>query len=726
MSERGSEGINFNEKLVESFGLAEKFRKSGALGEKTDQESVNVANEKVREILSTSFPVAPHAETQRDVIPQYSTVAEMVNISKNDTLLQPAKDRARDALFQIGLALSQDKEIFKAATEGTEELNKILVSSLHEIQPYILSVSLTDGKNDIEGQERVIELVDLFKKKKKAEAIHGKYETDYLEARDAFLGKLYEDREETINDEEKTGKIETMMGYALALDEKKEENKGTGLNKTVEGMEAAAEKMEEATGKQNENVGGKGGQKEESDGSKVEDGYSDVRNEIKGIDFDNSEQVLAYSRELLDYLENSSYSSDDINISGETTRLLNYILNKKIVDKVNKKEFKDIGDEIRARLALHDTAFYMNKASGSLSERSNNSIPNILEKLGEHDRLLTREVMRFFFDNNNDLPFAKAWNLLQEANFNYQQILRKAGVSEEKIGYKFIMTKDNKDPAITSDAFFGKKYINYEYDLKEEDKTMVYNYMIKELGGDEKARKALQLAEKMFTASGESSVVNVGFVNGDDLSEAIHFGRFREDDAKPGKTKNSGPDVHRGWIKNLTSGWLRNFSGVNDPDKPILADIIKNNLDNLEGKKDFYTYHGVIIGKKTGPLKELLLSKKLEKPEEIVDIDFFRSKIDLFNKLDPQNKKSLRVFWVAGLLQSQMMNRNNLWDSDHISSLKRILTKESLTLKGQPVEFFLTKEEWEWMAKTINLKKYFAVDFIADVVGDMFKMKKKR
>ncbi|MDD2483332.1 MAG: hypothetical protein PHE32_00600 [Candidatus Shapirobacteria bacterium] len=491
-----------------------------------------------------------------------------------------------------------------------------------------------------------------------------------------------------------------------------------GIKKINEAAEKLTEGVKDINPKRKEND--QNGEKNEGDN------YEDIRNEIKGLDFDNSEQVLAYSRELLDYLENSNYSSDDINISGETTRLLNYILNKKIVDKVGKKEFKDIGDEIRARLALHDTAFYMAKASGGLSERSNNSIPNILEKLGEHDRFLTREVMRFFFDNNKDLDFTKAWNLLQEANFNYQQILRKAGVSEEKIGYKFIRTKDDKDPAITSDSFFGKKYINYEYDPKEEDKGIVFDYMIKELGGGEKARKALQLAEKMFIASGESSVVNVGFVNGDEFSEAIQFGRFREDDARPGKTKNSGPDVHRGWIKSLTPGWLRNFSGINDPDKPISADIIRNNLDYLEGKKDFYTYHSVIVGKKTGALKELLLSKKLEKPEEIVDIDYFRSKIDLFNKLDSKNKKSLRVFWVAGLLQSQMMNRNNLWDSDHISSLKRILTKESLTLKGQPAEYFLTKEEWDWMAKAINLKKYFAVDFMADVVGDMFKMKRKR
>ncbi|HPT66134.1 MAG TPA: hypothetical protein PK257_02370 [Candidatus Woesebacteria bacterium] len=451
---------------------------------------------------------------------------------------------------------------------------------------------------------------------------------------------------------------------------------------------------------------------------KEDDSYTDVRGEIKEIDFNNRDQVLEYSRELLDYLENSNYPSEDLNISGETTKLLNYILNKKII---GKDGFEIINKEIKARLALHDTAIFMTRAGGSLSDRSNESIPNIMSKIAEHDRFLTRDVMRFFFDNEGSMgvPFTKAWDLLQDANFNYRDMLKRAGLSEDRINVKF------REP-VTSDRFFGQKYTNYEYDTKEADKEMVYSYMLEQLGGGEKARKALQLAQKMFVATDEASVVNVGFIGGDDFSEAIHFGRFREDDAKPGKTKNAGPDVHRGWIKSLTPGWLRNFSNISDPDKRISAEAIRTHLDNLEGKKDFYTYHSVIVGKKTGPLKELLLDKSLKKPEEIVELDFFKSKIDLFNKLDKDNKKGLRAYWVAGLLQSNMMNRSNLWDADHISALRKILTRESLTLKGQKEEFFLTNDEWKWVVKSINLNRYFRMDFIADVIGDMYKIKKKR
>lgn len=221
MTERGPEGVNFGEKLSRSFVLAEKFRKSGVLDEKFDQESKNIANEKVREILSTSFPIPAQAEGQRDNIPQYESVRGMKEVVDNGGKLQSLRDHAEGALFDVGLALSQNKKILKAATEGMEELNKILPSNLHEIQPYILSVILTEGKDDVEGQERVLELVDLFKLKKKADAIHGEAEVDYKKTKDAILNKLYEEHEETV-DEGEGGRIETVMGYIVGMDEKKE------------------------------------------------------------------------------------------------------------------------------------------------------------------------------------------------------------------------------------------------------------------------------------------------------------------------------------------------------------------------------------------------------------------------------------------------------------------------------------------------------------------------
>jgi len=449
------------------------------------------------------------------------------------------------------------------------------------------------------------------------------------------------------------------------------------------------------------------------------------------LDFDNKKQVLDYCRDLLNYLENTSYNADDLAISGETTRLLNYITKYKLV---GKEGFSEIIREVDARLALQDSAFFMMEANGGLSDKGP-GILSALSKIGEHGRFLTRDRMKFFFDNT-DYRFSDAWDLIQRATYDYQNFLKEAGVPQERINLKFVKNEKGKDPAITNDPFYGKKYINYQYDSSEEDKAMVEAYMLKKLGGDEKARKSLQLAQKMFEATGEMSVSNVGFINSDEFTEAIQFGRYREDDARYGKTKNAGPDVHRGWIKSLTPGWLRNFCNdegqIPDPDKMVLSRDIKDHYKDIEAKKEFYAYHGSILVAKIAPLKTLLMEKSIKKPEEVVDMEYVKSKVDYFNKADPDNKMKLKALWVAGLLQSNMMHTSHVWDSDHIRRFKNILTKENLMLKGakyqpgQEEKYFLTENEWKWVVKTINLDKYFTQDFIADVVGGMFKTKFRR
>lgn len=476
--------------------------------------------------------------------------------------------------------------------------------------------------------------------------------------------------------------------------------------------------------KSNDNRDKNGKNREEKkDGNKTEaseDNYDDVRNEIKGLDFNNKEQILNYCRDLLDYLENSEYNVDDLAISGETTRLLNYITKYKIV---NKEGFSEIIREVNARLSLHDSAFFMMEAGGGLSDKGP-GILSALSKIGAHNRFLTRDKMKFFFDNK-DYNFSEAWDLLQKATYDYKNFLREAGFTESELKEKF------KKP-ITKDPFYPDKYTNYQYDSSEEDKFRVKQYILKRLGGGEKSRKALQLAQKMFEATGEISISNVGFINSDEYTEAIQFGRYREDDARFGKTKNAGPDVSRGWIKSLTPGWVRGFCAIKDPDEMVFSKDIKAHYRDIQEKKEFYAYHGSILVNKIAPLKILLMDKSIKKPEEVVDMDFIKSKVDLFNKADPDNEMKLKSLWIAGLLQSNMMHINHVWDADHVRRLKEILVKDNLMLKGanyesgQEKKYFLTEDEWKWVAKTINLKKYFIQDFAADVVGGMFKTRFKR
>lgn len=229
MSERG-EGFNFNENLSKSFKLADSFRKGGVFGEKSGEEAIK-ANQKVTEILSSSYQVGFESEGQYNNISQYESVVKMIGISKPEGGRTPrSQENAKNALFEVGLALSQNKEVLKAATEGADELNKILPSNLHEIQPYILSVILTNGKGDVQGQELVSELVDLFKLKNRSDKNSSVYKDDYSEAYKKLTVKLddiYDDLDSKSKIDGTEGRIETMRGYVFDINEENKNNNST-------------------------------------------------------------------------------------------------------------------------------------------------------------------------------------------------------------------------------------------------------------------------------------------------------------------------------------------------------------------------------------------------------------------------------------------------------------------------------------------------------------------
>jgi len=229
----------FNENLSKSFKLADSFRRGEVFGEKSGEEAIK-ANQKVTEILNSSFQVGFESEGQYNNISQYESVANMIYISKPEGGRTPrSQENAKNALFEVGLALSQNKEVLKAATEGTDELNKILPSNLHEIQPYILSVILTNGKDDVQGQELVSELVDLFKLKNRTDRNPSVYKDDYSQTYKKITVKLddiYDDLDSKSRIDGTEGRIETMRGYVFDINE---ENNSSDMT----------EKMVEAAGK---------------------------------------------------------------------------------------------------------------------------------------------------------------------------------------------------------------------------------------------------------------------------------------------------------------------------------------------------------------------------------------------------------------------------------------------------------------------------------------------
>ena len=213
---------SFNgEVLSRGFLLSEQFRKSGVLGEKKDDNERDKANEEVRRILNTSFIVGKVAETQVQPIIDFNSVSDMVNITRNEGLSDFLRQRANNALYETGLALSLDKTVFKAATEGN--LEEVVPSNLHGIEPYILSSYLTTGRDDKDGQELVKELVGVFRLKKRADSDPGYFKKDFEEKTKDLFGKLLDKYDESTGEDESSGNVgrwETMMGYIKGIDDK--------------------------------------------------------------------------------------------------------------------------------------------------------------------------------------------------------------------------------------------------------------------------------------------------------------------------------------------------------------------------------------------------------------------------------------------------------------------------------------------------------------------------
>ena len=449
MSERGPENIGFVENFSKSSVLYEKFRKAEVIGEKTPEQK-NVANLKVEEILSTSFPVPYQNEGQRDNVAQYKSVVGMIEVYKNDNLTEIVKKTAESALFEVGLALSQNKEVLKAATEGSEELNKILPSSLHEIQPYILSTILTDGKNDVEGQELVSELVDIFKMKKKADTIHGKTETDYKEKKDSFLSKLY-DKSEEATSESVEGRIQTMMGYVMGLDENTSKINNVDSKIPVENPVVKNEKNDKVI---NDNETGEiTDSMLEGLGLKRDDEMwallKDKTNNPALAEFLNYQKKVKEVRQgqgryevdlpsggveellkWLDFIEKGSSSPDDLTRNADYYKVLYRIQNGVLDEKIKKEKFngKVLGEEglnllkeeIGMRMLLHEfqLAAFPCKTVEDIMRAVLSTHKG--DRLHDYDYRLTSFILKKGGTGLDNYPIDRAWDFRQKGYFRIE------------------------------------------------------------------------------------------------------------------------------------------------------------------------------------------------------------------------------------------------------------------------------------------------------------------
>ena len=217
---------------------------------------------------------------------------------------------------------------------------------------------------------------------------------------------------------------------------------------------------------------------------------------------------------------------------------------------------------------------------------------------------------------------------------------------------------------------------NWSYDRDNEERhDDMQKFMVKKLGGNVEAVQAIKMAEKMLWAFDEMAVLNWAFIDKDGFSEIIHINLFRCDDRWKGKPV--GPEVTMGMIENGTKGFLRDPLGIN-PLEMMMAEEIVGSVENgaYDGKKNIDTYHTAIMGK-IADLKDFILSTKYMKPEEANTVEYFKSRIDDFNKLDIGDFDGVKEAVFIGFIDNMFkdMQIKDGWGSGELSQLKSILTE---------------------------------------------------
>lgn len=658
---------SFNgEVLSRGFLLAEQFRKSGVLGEKKDDNERDKANEEVRRILNTSFVVGKVAETQVQPIIDFNSVSNMVNIARNEGLSDFLRQRANNALYETGLALSLDKTVFKAATEGN--LDEVVPSNLHGIEPYILSSYLTTGRDDKDGQELVKELVNVFRLKKRADSDPGYFKKDFEEKTKDLFGKLLDKYDESTGEDESNGNVgrwETMMGYIKGIDDK------TKREPVLTEMEEDGAARPEGSKKENESKADEekvSGVSRELSGLKGKETAKKSYAQVKENDvlLELKENGIEGIYEKIEYIERGTSNVDDLSRNSDYFRFIYMISNGKFDDILADMSFegKKLGTEgkdtlkkeIEMRMFLHN--FY-------LAASKCHSIEDIVRVVGavhegDLDNSVDREFIRFFLEKRAGLkkiPINEAWDLRQKSYFQIDQMkkdivakkddflkyLNASGVKDDDAARKRIgldkveewqiaqstglygdniEIKADRDYGIDKDIY--KNFFQIEkgagLDAKIIKEYMIWDMKKKTGCNDMDALKAFELAQKLSVATFANSKANIGFAS-DDYAEMMLFKFFRYTDSmthskdRERKSKSIGSKYTIRHIDTLVCHWLdlsrKDSVELRSIYNPLFSDQI--NFDRIVGNSDMPYHFSSIVATQVVPIKELFTDKMTPK-----------------------------------------------------------------------------------------------------------------
>lgn len=467
--------------------------------------------------------------------------------------------------------------------------------------------------------------------------------------------------------------------------------------------------------------------------------------EIRHLTETDPIELRNVAREALNYIEGLDDFSNRYRLTGQPTDILDKImfrLDEELIvgtendlqvargenneDKVNAlteklRQYDLLRKEIKARLTIFDIGKLMVETGFEISERG--GIADAINTAAKMNRELDEEVLSFCYKESGEVGFniAEAWDLIQEANFNYSKFLKEIYESGlvDVSGY----TKDsfvNLDPKL---SIVEGQEMGLFVDKGGGDKTragIVEKYIIQKLGKN--GKKTYQLANELCNATGEMAAFNFNLTN--KLSMFIYFKDFRDDDASKGK--KVGPYASRG-IKSLTHGWLRYFSKSTDlSDKmgPLKAEEIK--ISESKGKKNSDTFFNKQLTSYALTVANALLDSSPDF-SKILNLSWPGGLIGSFNKIDPPysisfNKKEerwvpdsegseksreglfkMKTCYVLGLLElvatkhgagidEQLILKSESGKKKIEDELERIFASTNLS----DSKSFISKEQWHW------------------------------
>lgn len=397
----------------------------------------------------------------------------------------------------------------------------------------------------------------------------------------------------------------------------------------------------------------------------------------------------------------------------------------------------ELARETRARLRLHDCYTTISAIAGTTKDMVGD-LRKASTELRARNRLLEPEDFNTLFKEDlNGLKISQAFTFLQGAALNGVVLI--------------------KGQETTTLRYMGKDQSAQENDTLRE-------VLEKALGDDKNAKKSLQIASRLATATFETSVWDKDNIS-DGLAECIHFKKYRT--GRWGQARDRGPDITIAKIEGFGTSYLRQaslarkkieidadgiktkttvplvpnvkeedlegFSNIDDlPEKKRIKGILKRRgfFPSPEKDKDWqsalrvqeYNYLELKRGDYGGYLSNILprylntkeyLLQTSWKPEDFTT-DKIESYMAPFKTTDPDDSLKLSAWFALGALDSSLKEGVLLgWGGFELAKVMVNLTKvvrfvneEDRDENGRAKVMnlsFLTSEKAKWVEKELHI-----------------------